>query len=136
MAHPYHHAISSAKKHGGKPEDYQAIHDFMDSTKSAYANWRHRAILHNSFGIYLAEKVFGATITVSTGKKVPVRVIAEQHVIEDLGRIPTVEDWMRSIGGGVESVQPWMTKGVDKSISKISEPPLPPPLPPMELTGL
>jgi hypothetical protein len=26
---PYMHAKNSAKKHGGKPEDYQEIHDFL-----------------------------------------------------------------------------------------------------------
>jgi hypothetical protein len=30
MAHSYHHAVSSARKWGGKPEDYQAIHDYLD----------------------------------------------------------------------------------------------------------
>jgi len=30
MAHPYHHALSSVKKWGGRPEDYQAIHDWLD----------------------------------------------------------------------------------------------------------
>ena len=28
MSHPYHHAVSSAKKWGGKAEDYQKIHDY------------------------------------------------------------------------------------------------------------
>ena len=28
MAHPYHHALSSVKKWGGSPEDYQKIHDY------------------------------------------------------------------------------------------------------------
>jgi hypothetical protein len=120
MAHPYHHSISSSRKWGGLPEDYQAIHDFMDSSKAHYANWRHRAILHNSFGIYLAEQVFGTTITISTGKQVPVRLIAEQHVMEDLGRIPTVADWMRAMGDA-SCIESWMTKGVDRSIARIEE---------------
>ena len=33
----------------------------------------------------------------SDGKMVPVRAIGEQHVIEDLGRIPTAADWLRMI---------------------------------------
>jgi hypothetical protein len=28
MAHPFYHAQSSAKRFGGKPEDYQLIHDW------------------------------------------------------------------------------------------------------------
>jgi hypothetical protein len=37
------------------------------------------------------------THTISTGRIVPVRLIGEQHVIEDLNRIPTFADWMRDI---------------------------------------
>jgi len=120
MAHPHNHAISSSRKWGGTPADYQAIHDFMDSSKAHYANWRHRAILHNSFGIYLAEQVFGTTITISTGKVVPVRLIAEQHVIEDLGHIPTVADWLRAIDNPA-TIQPWMTRGVDRSVVNLDK---------------
>jgi hypothetical protein len=104
MAHSYHHAKSSAKRFGGNPEDYLAVHDFLDSSKSAYADFRHRAVLHSTFGIFICEKVFGHTITNSAGKQVPVRVIAEQHVKEDHnGIIPTVEQWLHSI-----KMEPWM----------------------------
>ena len=120
MAHPHNHAISSVRKWGGTVEDYIRIHDFMDSSKAHYANWRHRAVLHNSFGIYLAEQVFGSTITISTGKQVPVRLVAEQHVIEDLGCIPTVSDWLRAIGDSTK-IEPWMTRGVDRSVVRNEE---------------
>jgi hypothetical protein len=104
MAHSYHHAKSSAKRFGGTPEPYLPIHDFLDSSKSAYADFRHRAVLHSTFGIFICEKVFGHTITNSEGKQVPVRVIAEQHVREDHnGIIPTVEQWLHSI-----KMEPWM----------------------------
>lgn len=106
MAHSYHHAVSSAKKFGGKPEDYLAIHTWFDSTKANWADYRHRCILHNTFGIFLAEQIFGVTITNSDGKVVPVRFIGEQHVKEDLGGIPTIEDWLKTL-----SPQPWMRKG-------------------------
>jgi hypothetical protein len=115
MAHPFHHSISSAKRFGGVPEDYQAIHDWFDATKAHYANWRHRALRHHSQGIYEAEQVFGTTITTSNGRQVPVRLIGEQHVREDLGIIPTVADWLRAIGDPNE-IKPWMTRGVDKSV--------------------
>lgn len=122
MAHPYHHALSSVKKFGGKPEDYQAIHDFFDSSKAHYANWRHRAVLHNSFGIYLAERIFGTTITNSNGKQIPVRLIGEQHITEDLGIIPTVADWMRAISDPSQQ-KPWMTRGVDRSVVQAEQNP-------------
>ena len=34
MAHPNLHAKSSAKKFGGKPEDYIHLHEWLDETKS------------------------------------------------------------------------------------------------------
>ena len=103
MSHPYHHAISSARKWGGVPEDYLPIHDFFDSTKAVIADFRHRAGLHHAQGIYIAEQVFGHTLTNSAGRIVPVRFVGEQHVREDLGRIPSFADWVRSI-----RPEPWM----------------------------
>lgn len=97
MAHPYHHAISSARKYGGVPEDYQTIHDWFDASKSHVADFRHRALRHHSEGIFAAEKEFGVTITNSDGRVVPVRYIGEQHVKEDLGKIPTLADWLLNI---------------------------------------
>lgn len=121
MAHPFHHSISSAKKFGGVPEDYQAIHDWFDATKQHYANWRHRALRHHSAGIFEAEEKFGITITTSTGRQVPVRLIGEQHILEDLGVIPTVADWLRAIGDP-SKILPWMTKGVDRSVVGLEPP--------------
>jgi hypothetical protein len=46
---PFIHAKNSARKYGGVPEDYQAVHDFFDSTKAALPDIRHRALLHSSF---------------------------------------------------------------------------------------
>lgn len=91
---PYLHAKASVKKFGGVPEDYLKIHDFLDSSKAHFPDMRHRALLHSSFGIYLAETVFGHNITNSDGKLVSVRDVAEHHVIEDMGRIPTVQDYL------------------------------------------
>ena len=59
------------------------------------ADFRHRALRHHSEGIYMLESIFG--ITILTGRIVPVRFIGEQHVLEDLGRIPTVADWLGKI---------------------------------------
>lgn len=87
----------SAKKYGGKPSDYQEIHNFFDSTKIAVPDFRHRAFLHNAFGIFLLEKVFGNTITNSEGKEVSVRDLGEDHVIQDLGFIPTLEQCFNSL---------------------------------------
>lgn len=107
MSHTYHHSVSSARLFGGKPEDYQKIHDWFDATKEVFADFRHRALRHHSQGIFEAERVFGTTITNSAGTKVPVRYIGEQHVKEDCGgMIPTVADWFRCM-----RPRPWMSRG-------------------------
>ncbi len=88
---PYTHAKTSARKFGGVPADYQRIHDWFDQTKMCLPDMRHRAVLHNAFGIYLCEQVFGTTMTNSAGSVVSVREVGEQHVLDDLGTIPTLE---------------------------------------------
>jgi hypothetical protein len=35
-----------------------------------------------------------SSIVNSDGKQVPVRFVGEQHVKENLGRIPTAQDWL------------------------------------------
>jgi len=94
---PYLHGLVSVKHFGGKPEDYQAIHDFLDSSKAAHPDMRHRAIFHHSFGIYVCERVFGINIKNSDGKLVSVRDIAERHIIDDMGRIPTIQDYLEEM---------------------------------------
>lgn len=91
---PWLHAENSAKKFGGCPTDYLEIHDFFDSSKAHVADMRHRALLHNTFGIFLAERIFGTYLTNSDGQKVQVRDIGEQHVLEDMGQIPPVADYL------------------------------------------
>ena len=75
-----------------------------------FADFRHRALRHHSAGIYECMEKFGTCITNSNGRKVPVRQIGEQHVMEDCGRIPTVADWL-----GCIQPEPWMKKVAMKS---------------------
>lgn len=91
---PWIHAKSAASKWGGNPDDYLPIEDFIDCSKATHPDMRHRAILHNSLGPYIAEQVFGHNIINSDGKEVSVRDICEQHIIEDLDRIPSVSQWL------------------------------------------
>ncbi len=100
---PYHHALSSVARYGGQPEDYLALHAWMDESKSYFPDVRHRAMRHHAEGIFLAERIFGPVITNSQGRRIPTRFLGEQHVKEDLKRIPTVEDWLRCL-----RVEPWM----------------------------
>jgi hypothetical protein len=97
MAHPLKHAESSSKKFGGKSADYLAIHNWFDESKAFFADFRHRALRHHAEGVFLAEKLFGIAIVNSDGVEVPVRYVGEQHVKEDLGCIPTAQDWLLQI---------------------------------------
>lgn len=72
MAHSYHHAVSSARKFGGVPEDYIDIHTWLDSSKEIVGDFRHRALRHHAEGCFAAETLFGTTITNSAGRNVPV----------------------------------------------------------------
>lgn len=122
MAKPYLHAVSSAKKFGGKPEDYLIIHNHMDMTKGCFSDNRHRALTHNSWYISAdgpLELIFGVNITNSDGKLVSVRDIGEQHVLEDFGNrfIPTPQDYLCEM-----EYKEWMTSGsgVPPSNAKIN----------------
>lgn len=100
---PFIHAKNSVRKHGGRLEDYQAIHDFIDSSKAAVPDMRHRVVLHSAFGAFIVERVFGTTMTNADGKVFSPRDIAEEHIIEDLGRIPTLQDYLDHM-----DLAPWM----------------------------
>jgi hypothetical protein len=106
MSHCYHHALSSVRRWGGIPEDYLPLHQWFDESKRIIADPRHRALRHHAEGIFMLETLFGVTITNSAGRVVPVRQIREQHVTEDLGRIPSFADWARVI-----QPAPWILRG-------------------------
>ena len=117
MAHPHHHALSSVKKWGGTPSDYEALHEWFDASKAHCADFRHRALRHHSEGIFMLEALFGKTITLSTGRIIPTRWVGEQHVQEDLGCIPTWADWCRAI-----RPQPWMARSAKLSVEFANHP--------------
>lgn len=94
---PLQHSEQSIRRYGGNIGDYLEIHEFLDMTKAAHPDMRHRALLHNSMGPYIAVRVFGRVITNNDGYRVDVRQICEDHIIEDLGRIPTVSDFLELI---------------------------------------
>lgn len=107
MAHPLHHAESSARKFGGAPSDYQALHEFFDVSKEHLALFVHRAYRHHSLGVFELERKFGRSLINSAGRVVPTRWIGEQHVREDCqGRIPSLADWLTRI-----RPEPWMANG-------------------------
>lgn len=129
MAKPWIHAESSAKRFGGKPEDYIDIHDFMDSSKSVFPDNRHRALTHNNWFIFVVEKVYGHYIEVNLTigdritqlKKISVRDICEQHILEDFGNkfIPTPQDYLEHM-----EFQSWMDNAISghpSSYEKINQ---------------
>ena len=117
MTHPVHHAQSSVKRWGGVVADYVAIHEWLDASKVAFCDFRHRALRHHSFGVFEAEQVFGSTIRNADGRVVPVRYIAEQHIKEDCGGIvPTLADWLSRIPR-----EGWMSRGYAGRSSTVQE---------------
>jgi hypothetical protein len=121
MSKPLIHAQSSARRYGGKPEDYLPLHQLMDSSKGTIADNRHRALTHNSWFIGPngpLELIFGVTITNSDGRQVSVRDLGEQHILEDFGRkfIPSAQDYLAEM-----EIKPWMNNGlgVPPSFAKI-----------------
>lgn len=107
MSHAIYHAQSSARRFGGLPEDYLAIHEWFDASKAFIADARHRALRHHAQGIFWCEEVFGRTVTNSVGRAIPVRLIGEQHVTEDFRRIPTLTEWLQGM-----PLEDWMFKTV------------------------
>jgi hypothetical protein len=123
MSKPWTHAESSARKFGGKPEDYIKIHENLDAVKAAVPDNRGRFLTHNSFYIYsILPQIFGTTITNSDGKVISVSLIGEQHVSEDFGGrfIPSVQDYVEAM-----EMQDWMNNGMGNtfppSYRKINE---------------
>lgn len=105
---PHIHSRIHAKKFGGVPEDYLPLDEFIDCSKTHMPDIRHRSILHSSFGILMAEKVFGAVIINSERKKICVRELVIDHIQQDLGFIPTMEQYLNNM-----QIQPWMS-GTEK----------------------
>lgn len=117
---PFVHAKSSAKVFGGTPEDYLEIHQLLDSSKAVFADNRHRALTHNSWFINtILPKIFGDTITNSSGKEVAVIEIAERHLLEDFGMqfIPNAQDYLIEL-----KHLPWMNgQGLPQSVYQVAE---------------
>ena len=104
----YYHSKSSARKWGGTWETYHPINQWMDSSKLVVPDVRHRSLYHHTLGVDLAVRIYGVTISVPRHGRdpidVPVKQIAERHVIEDLGWLPTYADYIDGM-----PVKTWMS---------------------------
>lgn len=110
----WYHAQSSARKWGGAPEDYLPVHEFIDSSKQSHGDVRHRALYHHTEGVFLCERIFGKVLHVKKSAKtiqVPVRLVAEQHILEDLGWLPSFSDYINGM-----PIQKWMSGSVRKEV--------------------
>lgn len=110
MANPMIHSKSSVKRWGGKPEDYLAIHELIDSPKATMNNNSSRALTHNTWFAYtIIPKIFGYNITNSDGKSVDTVDIAMLHIAEDFRMkfVPTPQDYLKHM-----EVQAWFNNGV------------------------
>ena len=119
MSTPWKHAENSAAKFGGEPSDYIIVHNWFDETKQYTGDWTHRALRHHAAGIEWCIERWGHVLyRVSDGKTVPMKLVAEQHVMEDCcGRIPTIQDWLSVLA---KNPPQWMLR-VQKTTTETME---------------
>ncbi len=112
------HSLLSKKKFNGLADDYLQIHKFIDSSKLFYFDIKHRALLHNTYGIDICIQKFGETIINSDGQKILIRDIAAEHCKEDLmGVVPTLNNWFKFVDNNLtNSIKP-----INPSDSKLKE---------------
>ena len=114
MINSWHHAVSAARKWGGTPEDYIEIEEFIDSSKKILGDVRHRAVYHHTEGVWLCQRIFGRVLTVQREHgtiEVPVRLVAERHILEDLGWLPSPADYLKGT-----PIEPWMSGSQRKEL--------------------
>lgn len=92
--HPYDHARSSARIHGGVWQDYFALHAWFDASKSVLCRFTHRALRHHLEGVSEAVSVFGVLIANSDGADIDTRRLGLQHLEEDCPRLVNARDWL------------------------------------------
>ncbi len=112
MSHALYHAESSATRYGGTPDDYLALHAFMDAPQLhvRMPSVRGRAVFHHAWGIDLCAHLFrrevdgslllGSELLSGDQAGSPddlARAVAEDHVREDLREVPSLGDWLAAL---------------------------------------
>jgi hypothetical protein len=92
--HPYDHARSSAKIHGGVWSDYYAVHAWFDASKAGQCRFTHRALRHHIEGVAEAVSIFGPSIANRDGVKVATEQLGMQHLEEDCTYPPEATVWL------------------------------------------
>lgn len=120
MSNPHIHAKSSAKRYKGVMEDYLDIHVYMDTSKQAVADMRHRILTHTPFFCEMViPRVFGDVRVNSEGIDYSPKQVAYDHIEEDFkGAIPATADWFQYL-----EFADWMQNGRSRppSYAKLTE---------------
>ena len=59
------------------------------------------------FGCFIVEQVFGRTRTNSAGRIYSPRDVAEDHIMQDLGIVPSAEMYLKNM-----RIEPWMSGSI------------------------
>lgn len=98
-----------AARYHTTPDVFAPLVAWFDQTAQFVERPEHRLLLHNAFGIFLAERTFGTVVTCHDGREVSVRELGERLVIARLGCIPTIQDVARRM-----RFAPWMRGDTSK----------------------
>ncbi len=102
------HAQISARRRGGQPSDYIAIHQFIDNTKNLCSDNRHR-IFHTMWAVNeIVLPMFGHVLVNSDGAEVDIKDVCEKdHLLVDFRHrfIPTIGDFVQAIQGELSAAQ-------------------------------
>ena len=91
---PLQHAEISAHRHGGTYQDYLPFHNFIDHSKAAFPSVQHRCYFHSDWGLHVVGQRFGGVIHNRDGVAVETTRLFEDHLVEDLGRIVGLGEWL------------------------------------------
>lgn len=94
----------AAARWGGKGEDYAPLIAFFDMVETWTGHPHARALLHNSFGPFIADQLLGEAIELEDGRLVPTRTVAEDLVLARMGWIPPASFVLSRI-----PMKPWMS---------------------------
>lgn len=94
---PFQHARITANAIGGTWRDYVALHTAFDRSKGAYGKMLHRSVLHSDLGIETVLRIMGSVIRLHDGTTVDAAAVGDQHVRDDLGFVPSVEEWVSAL---------------------------------------
>lgn len=94
---PLQHAQITARRYGGRWQDWIGIHNWIDRSKALFPGMRHRMFLHSDFGEWLTVRIHGDAIEAEDRTTVTTPDLFRDHQVEDLGRVVKLSEWLREI---------------------------------------